>query len=149
MYMAYTPYSPDGIIRKRLTTKGRKRFLTPTQCLGLVLMWTRSREAAINLSIIFGVTYSCLSLFLRFGRRLLLKVLKNDPNARVTIPKNEVLKAYADSIKEQYSALGAKNVAFAIDGLKLNIQKPGHDVRQSAFYNRWTHGHYVSNVFVF
>ena len=80
---------------------------------------------------------------------MLLKVLKNEPNARVSIPKNEVLKSYAASIKEQYSALGAKNVAFSIDGLKLNIQKPGHEVRQSVFYNGWTHGHYVGNVFVF
>ena len=45
MYMAYTPYSSDGTILKRRSTQGSKRLLTATQCLGLVLMWTRSRGA--------------------------------------------------------------------------------------------------------
>ena len=40
-------------------------------------------------------------------------------------------------------------MAFAIDGIKLSMQKPGDEIRQSAFYNGWTHGHYVGNVFVF
>ena len=42
-----------------------------------------------------------------------------------------------------------KNVVFAIDSIKLNIQKPGNEICQSVFYNGWTHGHYTSNVFIF
>ncbi|KAE9159250.1 hypothetical protein PF004_g31610 [Phytophthora fragariae] len=35
------------------------------------------------------------------------------------------------------------------DGLKLNLQQAHDPVLQNAFYNGWTHGHYVSNVLVF
>jgi hypothetical protein len=31
----------------------------------------------------------------------------------------------------------------------MNIQAPTNDLDQSQFYNAWTHGHYVSNIFVF
>jgi hypothetical protein len=31
----------------------------------------------------------------------------------------------------------------------MNIQAPTNELVQSQFYNGWTHGHYVSNVFVF
>ncbi len=37
----------------------------------------------------------------------------------------------------------------ALDGVKIGIQKPSDDVRQSHFYNGWTHDHYISNLFLF
>jgi hypothetical protein len=36
-----------------------------------------------------------------------------------------------------------------VDGLTLKIQSTKDDKVQSIFYNGWTHGHYVSSVFVF
>ena len=36
-----------------------------------------------------------------------------------------------------------------MDGLKLYIQKPSDEKTQARFYNGWTHGHYVTSVFVF
>ncbi len=35
------------------------------------------------------------------------------------------------------------------DGLKLRRQESGDALIQNAFYNGWTHDHYVSNVLVF
>jgi hypothetical protein len=35
------------------------------------------------------------------------------------------------------------------DGLKITIQKSGIETVQSRFYNEWTRGHYVTNLFVF
>mmetsp|Transcript_26105 Transcript_26105/g.37105 ORF Transcript_26105/g.37105 Transcript_26105/m.37105 type:complete len:137 (-) Transcript_26105:200-610(-) len=36
-----------------------------------------------------------------------------------------------------------------MDGLKLRIQSPSDDAKQSLFYNGWTHDHYTSNLFLF
>eukprot|EP00957_Ditylum_brightwellii_P148031 11271434-Ditylum_brightwellii.AAC.1 len=36
-----------------------------------------------------------------------------------------------------------------MDGLKLYLQEAGKVEIQECFYNRWKHGHYMSNVFVF
>ena len=42
-----------------------------------------------------------------------------------------------------------KSCGIAIDGVKFDVCKPGTNEKQSVFYNGWTHGHYISNVFVF
>jgi len=36
-----------------------------------------------------------------------------------------------------------------LDGCKLDIEASGNESIQRRFYNGWTHGHYVSNLFVF
>ena len=36
-----------------------------------------------------------------------------------------------------------------MDGLKLYLQQSGNTEIQACFYNGWTHGHYVTSVFVF
>jgi hypothetical protein len=36
-----------------------------------------------------------------------------------------------------------------MDGLKLYLQQSGKTEIQARFYNGWTHGHYVTSVFVF
>ena len=41
------------------------------------------------------------------------------------------------------------NVWSTMDGLKLYLQQSGNTEIQARFYNRWTHGHYVTSVFVF
>ena len=37
----------------------------------------------------------------------------------------------------------------SIDGLRLLIEFPGNPDMENATYNRWTHGHYSGQVFVF
>jgi hypothetical protein len=34
-------------------------------------------------------------------------------------------------------------------GVKIAIQKPYSDIRQSHFYNGWMHNHYAANLFLF
>jgi len=36
-----------------------------------------------------------------------------------------------------------------LDGVKIGIQKPSDDMKQSHFYNGWTYDHYVANLFLF
>lgn len=105
LYHEYTPYSRDGCIRpiESQGVGGRPRSLTASQCLGLVLTCYRTRGAEYVLSLMFGITGSVCSLFLRFGRRLLVKTLKRDALPRVGMPTQEELSQYSDSFADKYS----------------------------------------------
>ena len=37
----------------------------------------------------------------------------------------------------------------AMDGLKVTINKTTDDIMQSHFYNEWTHGHDIADLFLF
>ena len=60
--------------------------------------------------------------------------------------QEEVL-AFQQATTAKYPSL--PEVWDTLNGLNLNIQSTKDDKVQSIFYNGWTHGHYVSNVFVF
>ena len=72
-YRQYSPFTVNGQIRRRPLRNRRRRLLSSIQCLGLVLAWTRTRGQYSVLQLIFGITKGHLSLWLRFGRRLLIK----------------------------------------------------------------------------
>jgi hypothetical protein len=99
------------------------------------------------LSLLFGVTCTVLGLFLKFGRRLLLKVLKAEPGANVQMPSLGEIEEFKRIIVDRYPTL--VDVFYVMDGLKLPLEASGRYRMQECFYNGWTHDHYVSNVFVF
>ena len=138
-YRQYSPFTVNGQIRRRPLRNRRRRLLSSIQCLGLVLAWTRTRGQYSVLQLIFGITKGHLSLWLRFGRRLLIKNLQNNPLAQVRIPTDEEIR--------QYPAL--EHCGGAMDGLKLRLERSGDDATQNSFFNGWTHDHYVSNLFLF
>lgn len=149
MYNAYTPYSPSGKITKvrQQALGGRPRSLDATQSLALVLAWTRTRGPEFVLCIMFGITSSVCSLFVRFGRTILLRILASDSNAIVRLPTPNDTRAFQAAISSQYSML--TDVCAVADGLKVDLEQTGDFITQNRFYNGWTHGHYVNNVFVF
>ena len=73
MYSGYTPFDPCGMIVEFVYTRGRKRIFQPEDCLGLVLMWTRTRGSLSVLQLVFGLTYTNLCVYLRFGIRIFVK----------------------------------------------------------------------------
>ena len=150
----YTPYYGDGngkFLTKTAQSRGRPRQVTPTVALGLVLAWTRTRGSSMVLQLIFGVTSSLLSMWLRFGRRILVRILQNHPKARVQMPNGNEIESFKTAINGKYPSL--TNVWASMDGLKLYLQqagtKDGRGDVQNRFYNGWTHDHYVSNLFLF
>lgn len=150
IYSSYSPYSDEGnirIIKQTSTRQGKPRSLTSQQCLAITLTWYRTRGSVMVLCIIFGVSASVCSLFLRFGRRLLLEVLQSDVNAGVKMPTDEEIGMFQESFLAKYSSLG--EIYAVADGLKLYLQQSGDVIIQNMFYNGWTHDHYISNVFVF
>ena len=54
-----------------------------------MLVWTRTRGSLNDLQLDFGLTYSNLCVYLRFGIRLIIETFRNDPLARVSIPSGE------------------------------------------------------------
>jgi hypothetical protein len=122
-------------------------MISPIICLGLVLAWTWTRGNLFSLQLDFGLSHSCLCLWLRFGMRIIVNVLRDHPLARVRKPSREEVLAYQQATVAKYPSL--PEVWGTLDGLNLNIQSTKDDKIQSIFYNGWTHGHYVSSVFVF
>jgi hypothetical protein len=144
----YSPFiSPDGSIVKINKEKGRKRLIQGKDCLALCLAWTRTRGSNFALQMIFGMTATPISMYLRFGRRILIKILFRHPAAMVCIPTVEKIREYCAAIQARHSLL--KDVWCTMDGLKLYLQQAGAANTQNNFYNGWTHDHYVSGVYCF
>jgi hypothetical protein len=116
-------------------------------CLGLVCSFTRTRGSLYALQLVFGLTGSVLSLFLRYGRRLLLRVLKAEPGSRIQMPSIEEIRDYQEIVRRLYPSLNG--VWFVMDKLKLYLQQCGVGPIQACFYSGWQHYHYVSNIFAF
>ena len=102
------------------------------------------------LQVILGVTASVLSLWLRFGQRVLVRILRNHPKARVQMPDGTEIESFKKAINDKYPTL--TNVWASMDGLRLYLQQAGRQEGrsnvQNHFYNGWTHDHYVS-IFLF
>ena len=57
------------------------------------------------LSMILGITSSVCSILLRFGRRILRRVLKSNPMESISMPTAQETQQYKDYISEKYSLL--------------------------------------------
>ena len=121
--------------------------MTAADCLGLNLAWTRLRGSSIALQLVFGMTGSRVSKWLRFGRRLLIMILSNHNDAAVRIPSAVTIEGYKAAVQLRHPSL--TDVWCTMDGLKLFLEQCGDTVIQNMFYNGWTHDHYVSSVLVF
>jgi len=101
MYQRYSPYSINGKIVRVVIQDGmpgRPRSLDAAACVGLVLGYTRTRGSLFSLQMIFGASHSVLALFLRYSIKLLYKVLKEEPSARIDIPSVEEIRGYQEVI---------------------------------------------------
>ena len=140
-------YSPFGDIDVKLDKRGRKRQITAVDCLGLVLAWTRTRGSLMHLQMTFGMSMTNLTMYLRFGRRIVAEVLNNNEHAKIGLPSSEKIQQYKEMIAAKYPLL--TDVWSAMDGLKTPIQQSGSTRMQSYYYNGWKHNHFVTSVFCF
>ena len=151
-YNRYTPYSDNGKIvplKKRKVRSGRPRMLSSEAVLGLVLMYNRtSCQEFILCQLWFGLTATPLGLWLKFGRMVLVKILRSHRYGRIDRNQsNEKIQEYKDAISDKYPHL--KDVYCVADGVKLLLESTDNDLVQSMLYNGWTHDHYVTNLLVF
>ena len=122
-------------------------MISSKEYLGLCLAWTQTRGSCFVLQMLFSMSITSVSMYLHFGRRLLIKVLKNDKDARIEVPDKDKIKEYQTIIAKKYPPLAG--TWCCMDGLKLTLERSGDSTIQNNYYNGWTHDHYMSAVFVF
>jgi DDE superfamily endonuclease len=150
LFHEYTPWTrkQDGRRYKRVkSTNGRKRMIDAKDCLGLVLAWFRFKGAQWILQGWFGLTGAQTNVWLRFGRRMLFRALKQHPDCVVRYPNESQIARLMEAITDRHPCL--EKVYCVADGLKLQFQACADLTEQSMFYNGWQHGHYITNLFVF
>ena len=113
---------------------GMKRDMTAEGCLGLVLMWYRTRgSCARSLAMHFGQISTPMYKWLKFEGRILLVYLINEPDTRITVPTLEEVRKYQEAIGAKYPLVG--DVWGAVDGLKFCVKRSGNYATQNMFYN--------------
>jgi hypothetical protein len=81
---------------------GLKRNVEPADCLGLVLVWMQTRGALNVLQLVFGLTHSYLSVYLRFRIFLIVETFCDDTLARVSIPSMEEIETFKAAFGERH-----------------------------------------------
>ena len=113
LFFRYTPWCSkhsgvDGANYRKLKVdenRGKKRIVTASCILGLTLAWFRFRGAEFVLQGWFGLTGTQCNVWLRFGRRMLLKILLADPDAQVKFPDNQKIAELQEAIGSKYPTL--------------------------------------------
>jgi hypothetical protein len=76
------------------------------------------------LQLVFGLTYTNLSVHLRFGICLLIETFHDNPLAQVSLPSPEEINKYKAAFGEQHPLL--HDCWVTMDGLKLYLQQAGN-----------------------
>jgi hypothetical protein len=90
------------------------------------------------------MTYSSLSKYLQFARRIIIKLLKNDLFVKMSLPDTNKLQEYQEIISHMHPDL--QDVWGTMDGLKIRIEQAPDGVVQGPFYDGWKCDHYVTTV---
>ena len=92
----------------------------------------------------FGVTSSPLYIWLLFLRRILLFELMKVTEPQVLFPIEPEIADYVAAISTKHPILiGVWNVVNRIKGICWSFY------HKNVFYNCWTHGHYISSIYMF
>ena len=146
-YSRYSLVPIEGKYVKVKDKSGRRRLINGEDCLGLVLVWSRTRGSLAFLQVIFGLSRTSVEVYLRFGKRLLIKLLSRDVNSKIGTPNRCRVESYMEAVREMHPAL--EGVGLSMDGLRLSSEAPGSFVAQNNYYNGWKHNHCVASISVF
>ena len=95
----------NGCIRRHMTFVGHRHLLDAEGCLGLVLCWSHTRGAEWCLAVVFGLTGTHVSVYLRFGMRILVAILKADLKSEVCMPDAAKIALFKEAITAKHSLL--------------------------------------------
>jgi len=94
MYSKYSLVPVGGKCVKLKDTSGRRRLINGEDCLGLVLVWSRTRGNLAFLQLIFRLSRTGIEVYLRFGKGMLVKLLSRDINSKLGMPTRMRVEAY-------------------------------------------------------
>ena len=148
VFEAFTPYDSSHKIRK-LDCRTYPKSIHDVDGLGLQLFYQRNHGVQWVLSTVFGMTQSQVSNYLRFYRRILIKLLVKTNLAKASVPDFTDIESFLEVVSRRHPILGEKKVWKTMDELKKLLQQSGRFTLQLRYYNGWIHDHYVTNLFVF
>ena len=99
-YSQYSIVPVDGKYVKRKETSGRRRLINGEDCLGLVLVWSRTGGSLTFLQVIFGWSRTGIENYLKFGKRILIKLLSRDIKSKIGTPSRCRVEAYKQAARE-------------------------------------------------
>jgi hypothetical protein len=99
------------------------------------------------LQLIFTMNYTNIDDYLLFAKRIIVRVLRNHPMARVQIPSSEKIEEYKEMVHHRHPFL--LDVWCTMDGFLLMLEQSGNALIQEQFYNCLMHDHYVMSVMCF
>ena len=97
--------------------------------LGLMSCTAKNQRFEHGSSDHFGMTGTPVAIYLRFGQRILIRILKDEPDARISIPGIEKICEYQAAINERHPNL--ENVWCCMVGLKLYLEEAGDATMQN------------------
>ncbi|KAL0056665.1 hypothetical protein AAF712_016730 [Marasmius tenuissimus] len=142
-----TPIPRDDVSSAGAPRLGRRSLDAPG-ALGLVLHYLCSSMLEIHLQQIFAVVPSVLNRYLDFSLDILLRVLRNTDDARITLPRTEE-EFELDSLAIQKRHPMLVGAFGSINGLSLPVQVSEDVEIENATYNGWKTEHRVNNILVF
>jgi hypothetical protein len=86
------------------------------------------------LQLVFGLTYTNLNVYLRFGIRLIVEIFRSDLHARVSLPSPDEISSYMSAFRERHPLL--TDCWATMDGLKLHLQASGNSDHPRTFLQR-------------
>jgi hypothetical protein len=93
------------------------------------------------------MTYSTFDNYLLFAKKIIVKILRNHPKARVQTPSSDKIEEYRQMVWNRHQFL--PDILCTMEGLKLMLEQSSNALIQEQYYNGWTHYHYVTSVLCF
>ena len=148
LYETTTCYNTGGqYFRRTIRDRHRPRIIPATGALGLALRWCTSICSQHMLITFFGMTQTMVSHYLPYCLSLLLIVLQQDINARISFPNLVEQQLLACMIAYKYPLL--RGCIGSIDGLRLPVTSSENDILQERYYNGWHTEHCTNNVLLY
>jgi hypothetical protein len=99
------------------------------------------------LQLVFGLTYTDISIYLRISVHLFIRTFRDDLLVRGSIPSVKEINLFEEAFAAWHPLL--TDCWATMDGLKPYLQQLGNGGIQERYYNDWMHDHYVTSVFWF
>ena len=118
--------------------------------LAMFLFWFNNVALVKTCSLIFGIHTRKVYRIILHARLVLIRVLKDHSEAKVSFPNESKRKFLADWAEQKYPGLaGEERIWGFIDDCKLRVKRSGNFNIQNCNYNGWLHSQVVNNVLVY
>lgn len=142
----HTPITRRNI-SQLATPRIHTRSLNAAGSLGSVLHYLNSTIGEVSLQQISALIPSTVSRYINFSMPMLLKVLRQMPEASICWPEGEEFEDLSALVVERHPLLSG---AFGtMDGLNLPVQVSTDKEIKNACYNGWLYDHFISSVLAF